>query len=119
MKLAEAVNQCKVYGYVSRTSVPEMKYYKNHHKTIIELVIAEQGDYGLFAHDWECFNPRNNLDEILDINDIEIKFRNDTMPTLLNILKWIQENIDPIDLYKEEQLNHWAINQGYVKTLDK
>jgi len=59
MKLYEAVSQCKTYGYVSRTSVPEMKYYKNHHKTIIELVIVEQGGYGVFAHDWEYFNSKS------------------------------------------------------------
>ena len=59
MKLGKVISNCKVRGYISKKSTPQIKYYKNNERTIIERVIEQQKDC-ILDDDWETFNPESN-----------------------------------------------------------
>ena len=39
--------------------------------------------------------------------------------TLEEITNWIEVNLDPSDVFTTEQLEEWAIDNGYKKTADE
>jgi ethanolamine ammonia-lyase large subunit len=63
-KLAAAISRCKIRGYIARESTPEIKYWKNSDKTIIERVLERQKD-DIYEDDWECFDPENEETSII------------------------------------------------------
>jgi len=58
MKLGRAIKTCKVRGYVSNKSTPEIKYWKNHKKTIVERVIEKQKEHMLDMN-WDSYDPES------------------------------------------------------------
>lgn len=64
MKLGEAIKKCKVRGYISKILTPEIKYYKNDSRTIIERVIKQQRDC-MLDNDWENYDIEANETSII------------------------------------------------------
>jgi hypothetical protein len=46
------------------------------------------------------------------VDDTIVKMSNSTLD---NAIAWIQDNLDPDDVFKEKQLESWAESNGYVK----
>jgi len=65
MRLGEAIKRCKVRGYVYRTNKPDIKYYKNHSKTILERILKDYGHKGLYYKNYEHADPEQNAISII------------------------------------------------------
>ena len=67
MKFREAVNKCKVRGYIARPNgyhadcSGDFKYWKNHNAPL-ECRVAWQDQ---IEHDWECFDPEGEETSIV------------------------------------------------------
>ena len=64
MKLGRAIKICKIRGYVSNKSTPEIKYWKNCDETIIERVIEQQKNY-LLDNGWESYGLESPLTSVI------------------------------------------------------
>lgn len=63
MRLEEAVERCKVRGYIARDSKPERKYWKNSLLFKDILTLFGPGDQG--ANDWGHYDPEGEETSIV------------------------------------------------------
>jgi hypothetical protein len=61
MILLEAINQCKVRGYIAREFEPNKKYWKNVSEPFIYRIPAKD----IFELDWKCYDPESEETSIM------------------------------------------------------